>query len=360
MRLIRLATAGFRNLHAGELRTDAQFVLLVGPNAQGKTNTLEAIYVLATLRPLRARRTAELIAWGGTEAGIAGDVRSEVGVHKHRVDFGPQGRRVSLDGERTELGPYFEGIRVVAFTPADGDIVLGEPKGRRAWLDRAAFTRAPAHLDVVRTYRRTLAQKSALLKDSRVDRQVSRCSITSSPAKAPASRTAGPRWSLSSGPTCGPCTRPLPDPTSTSGSATGPRRRATRSTSGRPRSPSRSPSTARTSNGGGWSWWAPSATTSGCTRGQGHPVVRIARPGAEPRAGAEARRAGGGPRAGQGALFLLDDVSSELDRQRTRRLVGLLSELGTQVFATTTDPDHVEGLPDSDTLRFAVQDGVLS
>jgi DNA replication and repair protein RecF len=58
-------------------------------------------------------------------------------------------------------------------------------------------------------------------------------------------------------------------------------------------------------------------------------------------------------------LFLLDDLSSELDRVRTRRLVALLADLGAQVIATTTDPEHVDSLPASDTLRLAVRNGEI-
>ena len=56
-------------------------------------------------------------------------------------------------------------------------------------------------------------------------------------------------------------------------------------------------------------------------------------------------------------LFLLDDLSSELDRVRTRRLVALLADLGAQVFATTTDPEHVDALPAADTSMLAVREG---
>ena len=57
MRLERLVTERFRNLASMDLEVGAPFVVLSGPNAQGKTNTLEAIHLLATLKPLRGRRT---------------------------------------------------------------------------------------------------------------------------------------------------------------------------------------------------------------------------------------------------------------------------------------------------------------
>ena len=58
-------------------------------------------------------------------------------------------------------------------------------------------------------------------------------------------------------------------------------------------------------------------------------------------------------------LFLLDDVSSELDRGRTRRLVDTLGELGAQVFATTTDAAHMGALPEAETKLIRVESGCL-
>ncbi|MEM6931717.1 MAG: DNA replication and repair protein RecF, partial [Myxococcota bacterium] len=64
MRLRRLVVDRFRNLDPADITLDAPFVVLHGANAQGKTNTLEAVHVVATLKPLRGRRLTETIAWG--------------------------------------------------------------------------------------------------------------------------------------------------------------------------------------------------------------------------------------------------------------------------------------------------------
>jgi recombinational DNA repair ATPase RecF len=63
---------------------------------------------------------------------------------------------------------------------------------------------------------------------------------------------------------------------------------------------------------------------------------------------------------GDTPLFLLDDLSSELDRARTARLVEVLLGLEAQVWVSTTDPDHIAGLPPGDTQRLRVRDGRLS
>jgi DNA replication and repair protein RecF len=60
---------------------------------------------------------------------------------------------------------------------------------------------------------------------------------------------------------------------------------------------------------------------------------------------------------GDRPLFLLDDLSSELDRARTGRLVGVLGELDAQVWVTTTDPDHLGQLPGGEVARVVLQGG---
>jgi DNA replication and repair protein RecF len=68
MRVMRLHAQGFRNLGTEVLDVDAPFVAFVGANGQGKTNWLEAVAALGTLRSFRTSRTAELIRFGATEA----------------------------------------------------------------------------------------------------------------------------------------------------------------------------------------------------------------------------------------------------------------------------------------------------
>ena len=70
MRLERLVVERFRNLDSLDINVDAPYVVLSGPNAQGKTNALEAIHLLATLKPLRGRRV-QLSGTASVGLGIA-------------------------------------------------------------------------------------------------------------------------------------------------------------------------------------------------------------------------------------------------------------------------------------------------
>lgn len=164
MRLRSLRVDGVRNLAPLALDTDAPFVVAVGRNAQGKTNLLECVYLLATLKPMRGLRLADAVAWGGASGRIGGDLSSCVGRRVLHLEFSKAERTLHLDGAPVTDAAGWSALRVVAFTPDDVAIGSGEPARRRAWLDRAAFTATPAHLASVRRYRRVVEQKGAALR----------------------------------------------------------------------------------------------------------------------------------------------------------------------------------------------------
>lgn len=363
MKLLRLAAQGFRNLEPFELDLGAAgFVVFHGPNAQGKTNALEAVYLLATLKPLRGRRVRELVRWGAEGCSVAATVEAAGVARGYRLDLGSEGRVATLDGKRvSELGDWFAGVRAIAFTPQDGVIVSGEPAGRRAWLDRAAFTATPAHLEVVRFYKRVLEQKSAALKAPRVDlglldaldEQLARAGADLVQRRVALLRELQPHVRALHAAIAGSAEPvELRYRTDARGEGVVERAAALRARIAEARSGELGRRTAlvgpQTDDvavvlGGR------SARTFG-SRGQVRSLV-LALKLAELVA---ARERGDVP------LFLLDDVSSELDRQRTRHLVGVLRELGAQVLVTTTDPEHMDTLPADETLRVAVREGRLS
>ena len=72
LRLLRVETTDFRNLARQTVELSPRTTVLFGANGQGKTNFLEACYLLCTLRPLRAQRLSELVRFGAAQATIAG------------------------------------------------------------------------------------------------------------------------------------------------------------------------------------------------------------------------------------------------------------------------------------------------
>jgi DNA replication and repair protein RecF len=177
VRLDALEVRDFRNIEVASLRPSPRTTVLVGANGQGKTNLLEAIYLLATLRPLRASRLAELVRFGAERAHVAGDFEGPGGLRRAAVEVEAGGRTAFLDGKPLEsaarLDAYFEGRAAVCFSPDDLLLVKGGPELRRRFLDRAAFNRWPAVLGEAREYLRALRARNAALRTAPDDVEAS-------------------------------------------------------------------------------------------------------------------------------------------------------------------------------------------
>ncbi|MFL5322503.1 MAG: DNA replication/repair protein RecF [Myxococcaceae bacterium] len=166
MRLLRLVVSDFRNLKAVELLPSTHATIAVGQNGQGKTNLLEAMYFLATLKPLRAGRLSELVRFGEKTAKVTGRFLLKGAEREISVTIEDGVRQAFVDGKKApSLEDYFGGVSTVAFTPDDLDVVKGGPEGRRQFLDRAVFNRFPAFLRESRAYARALKGRNRLLKD---------------------------------------------------------------------------------------------------------------------------------------------------------------------------------------------------
>ncbi len=170
MRLLSLEIHDFRNIARASLEPSPRATILVGPNGQGKTNLLEAIYLLATLKPLRASRLAELVRFGVSMARVEGRFEGPGGSRTVAVEIVPGARTAFLDGKPQErLDAYFEGLAAVCFSPDDLLLVKGGPEGRRRFLDRAAFNRWPAVLGEAREFVRALRARNAALRTAGPD-----------------------------------------------------------------------------------------------------------------------------------------------------------------------------------------------
>jgi len=167
VKLLSLEIRNFRNLAAIDLEPSPRATILVGQNGQGKTNLLEAIAFLATLKALRATRLEELIRFGAAQAQVAGRFHGPGGPRTLAVRIADGARMAFLDGKGLDrFDDYFEGLAAVSFTPDDLLLVKGGPQERRRFADRAAFNRWPAVLGEARDYVRALRARNAALRRS--------------------------------------------------------------------------------------------------------------------------------------------------------------------------------------------------
>lgn len=360
-RVLSLAVHDWRNLPFATLGSDARFVVLHGDNGHGKTNLLEAVWVLATLRSFREVQPGRLVREGAPEARLKASVSGPSGVRLLEWRRAGAQRDLRLDGgPPASLDAWFGVIRAVLFCPEHHLVVRGGPAERRQFVDRAAFTARPGHLELVRAYERVIRQKTALLRQSHV------AAAELEPWNQRLAEL-GARLAVRRAEIVAELSEPLRD--------------CYRHIAGSGEVGLRMLGAAR------------EAADGGATRGrlerelqaaqaeeirQGRTLVgphrddlEIVLDGRNARAFASqgqsrsivlalklaeleaARRRGDCP------LFLLDDLTSELDRGRMERLVEFLGQLDNQIWVTTTEPSWLGPLPGSSTRYLRVVEGAV-
>lgn len=166
MHLEQLTVRQFRNLAEADLLWGTGFNIIWGNNAQGKTNLLEAVYLLGHLKSFRGARTAELIQDGSPAARLAGRLTSSNVQHRLEITLEMHGQTPRLDGKPVQrLSQFLGTLRPVLFTADELTLLKGSPSGRRALLDRAVLQADPGYLDRVQAYHRILRQRNQLLRE---------------------------------------------------------------------------------------------------------------------------------------------------------------------------------------------------
>jgi DNA replication and repair protein RecF len=164
VRILRFQATGFRNLAPEVVDADAPVTVWWGGNGQGKTNLLEAVALLGALRSFRTGRLAECVTRGGSTAEIDAAVEAGGVVRRQAFRLGPGGRSLREDGRNVDALRWLRGLRAVWFAPTDTAVVTGEPALRRALMERACLTVAPAYLALGQHLRRVLDQRAAALR----------------------------------------------------------------------------------------------------------------------------------------------------------------------------------------------------
>jgi DNA replication and repair protein RecF len=171
--LERLFLQDFRNFRDGEFHLPPEGVALVGANAQGKSNFLEAIQYLEMLRSFRGSQDARLIRFGAPLFRLEGDVRSGSLGHgtsepiRLSIGFQREGgaKRVRVDGTPPKrLADALGHLGSVVFTPDDIRLVSGGPQERRRFLDIMLSLNVPGYLEALQRYRQILTRRNAALR----------------------------------------------------------------------------------------------------------------------------------------------------------------------------------------------------
>src|SRR5258705_2562401 len=166
MLLAAIEATHFRNL-TGRILFGPRVNILYGNNGQGKTNWLEAIYMLARTKSFRTQRLQESIRFGEIVATLKGTVTTGIDLERDlQVTLQDNTKVISVNGKRESLTRYLSQLQVFSFTAADLDVVRGMPEARRRFLDRGISSIRPAYLQTIADYGRVIKQKSKLLQQA--------------------------------------------------------------------------------------------------------------------------------------------------------------------------------------------------
>lgn len=353
LRITELRVDGLRNLEGVCVRPSPGANLFLGSNGQGKTSLLEAVDYVASLRSFRGAPRAQLIARGRPQAQAFLRVEGAELPHEFRVTISRSERAFTLDGKRPERAvQYYGAASCVVFHPEDLALVRGAPEQRRRLLDRILLRTLDGYGEALRSYARALKARNAVLRapapDARAlaayDPLLARTGSALVRARTalgeellPAARRAAQDVALTEAELSLTYRTRAPSVEAEYLAAL----RASASVDLARRVTTMGPHADDVSI-----LWARSVARAVASQGQTRALALALR-----LAELEVLRT----RTGVVPCLLLDDVSSELDRERTERLFARVASLNAQVWVTATDPSLAALLPDAS--RFIVRDG---
>lgn len=167
MLLEKAEVSNFRNL-GGSIEFKRGLNVFIGNNGQGKTNWLEAIYLLSTARSFKTARLQESIRFGEELAIVRGRVKQSEGIHRQlQVALQRNTKTLSINGKRSVLAEYLGELHSVVFNSDELAVVRGHPDARRRFLDDAIVSLHPPFVQTFTDYNRVLKQKNSLLQKAR-------------------------------------------------------------------------------------------------------------------------------------------------------------------------------------------------
>jgi DNA replication and repair protein RecF len=341
----------FRNIERLDIEPGPRFNVVSGRNGSGKTNLVEAIYLIGALRSFRTTASRDLVRYGAASAHVSAVFGGAAAGLRCEVMLGEDGRRVRVDGKAPRGdGGHFRALPMVLFHPGHMELVQGGPDARRRFIDRALYQADRIYPAEHRAYLRALASRNKLLKGAAPDPRSLEAFEAQLVAHGTRIISARERFIAALAPLFAEALEEVSHEAG-GGIAYAPNARDERALSARLEA-NRAEDLAR-----GFTTAGPHAddlefevkgrsARRFASQGQQRTAV-LAVKIAETRALAAA--------TGRTPLMLLDDVSSELDDARNASLLGFLDGVGGQVFITTTHPKHV--VVAGDRVDFAMECG---
>lgn len=166
MRLLDLKLTDYRNCKNIELDLNSDKILIIGKNAQGKTNILESIYFLSALKSPRTSNNIELINFDAERTEINSNIiKADTEIELGYIYTKDKTRELKINRVKSRPKDFKTVLKTVLFSTTDLLLLRGNPSDRRDWLDRAISQIYPAYDDRLSKYDKIRVQKNNFLKD---------------------------------------------------------------------------------------------------------------------------------------------------------------------------------------------------
>ena len=173
MYLEKLKLKNFRNYENLEITFANQVNVFLGQNAQGKTNMMESIYVLAMAKSHRTSNDKDLIFWEEEYAKIEGRVQRTNSTIPLELVISKKGKKAKCNHiEQQKLSQYIGNMNVVMFAPEDLNLVKGSPQVRRRFIDMEIGQVSAVYLHDISQYQKILQQRNHYLKQMQKSKNV--------------------------------------------------------------------------------------------------------------------------------------------------------------------------------------------
>lgn len=160
---------GFRNLSGISFAPDPKYNIIVGQNAQGKTNLLEAMWILSGCRSFRGSKEKDYVCLSGNK--MTSKIKLQDSVREQKISYemtrsASSPKNIHLNGVRQKgTRALFDVFKCIAFIPDDVEIIKGSPEKRRNFIDMAASQLNPMFVVHIMKHNAIMNQRNALLKE---------------------------------------------------------------------------------------------------------------------------------------------------------------------------------------------------
>jgi len=166
LRFASVSVRSLRNIASLDFTPSPGLNIVVGDNGQGKTSLLEALYLVATTKSFRSERLGALVRDGDERAQVRAVIEEDGFTREQKVGLGRRGRSALIDGKRPPtLASFATRTPVVVFHPADLELVSGPAAGRRRLLDRVVLFLDPPGAEARARYSEALQSRQKVLEE---------------------------------------------------------------------------------------------------------------------------------------------------------------------------------------------------